>query len=82
MYKKNDRETGNPEHCCAPALRNVHYYNGFIYDSVNPQFLTTKGGHCTVPAFACSYGYSSALTTVTVHCAVNPPQSAVRVVVP
>ena len=41
-----------------------------------------KGGHCVVPAFACSYGCSSALTTVTVHCAVKPPQSAVRVVVP
>jgi len=33
-----------------------------------------------IPSF--SFAYSSALTTVTVHCAVKPPQSAVRVVVP
>lgn len=30
-----------------------------------------------MPAFACSYGYSSGLTTATVHCAVNPPQATV-----
>ena len=33
-----------------------------------------------IPSF--SFAYSSGLTTVTVHCAVKPPQSAVRVVVP
>ena len=33
-----------------------------------------------IPLF--SFAYSSGLTTVTVHCAVNPPQSAVRIVVP
>ena len=33
-----------------------------------------------IPSF--SFAYSSGLTTVTVHCAVNQPQSAVRVVVP
>ena len=53
----------------------------------NPKYA--KGGRWTggapkgllyIPSF--SFAYSSGLTTVTVHCAVNPPQSAVRVVVP